>query len=175
MKKTVLLFMAALAIAGNAAAQSDTSKSKSGSDTAIQAPVSNLPDHLKDATSATIKPKHYLPVLGGYTTADGTINVNISVDEQNAGIVWIEGLPQGKLKGLLKKAPATYKIPTQKSATGKAVTEGTLIYDVDTKTLKLCTGCGYKDADPAATLTATKGIKVWQLNKAETSFEQVQQ
>ena len=128
---------------------------------------SNLPEHLKGVTSSTVQPKHYLPVLGAYATTDGATNLTIAVDEQNIGIVWIDGLPQGRVKAFLKKSPATYKIPAQKTADGKAIAEGTLVYDKDTKQLWLCTGCAYNEADPAATFTGKTKAKVWQLNRVE--------
>jgi hypothetical protein len=131
----------------------------------------NLPAHLKGVTSSTIQPKHYLPVLGGYATADGSVNVTVDVDSANMGMVWIQGLPQGRIKGLLKKAPGTYKIPAQKSSTGKAVAEGALVYDVETKQLQFCTGCTYNEANPTASFAAKKGVKVWQFNRVEVPFE----
>src|SRR5690242_18762807 len=46
------------------------------------------------------------PVLGKYqlTDKDGAQStVSVSLDETNKGIVWIEGLPQGKIKATLRK------------------------------------------------------------------------
>ncbi len=77
-------------------------------------------------------------------------NVKVVLDEQNKGLVWIEGLPQGKIKGMLRKSPSTYKIPAQKTEDGKDVKEGTLIYDKDTKIISICIGKAYNDQDPAA-------------------------
>lgn len=193
MKNTIFSFIAALFFTVSAGAQTDTTKQQTYPDSIKQTvtatssvsattPVtasastlvsvdSNLPEHLKGVTSSTVQPKHYLPVLGGYTTADGAVNLNIVVDEQNMGIVWIEGLPQGRVKGLLKKGPATYKIPAQKTAEGKAVAEGTLVYDKDTKQLWLCTGCPYNEADPSAPFTGKTKGKVWQLNRVEIPIE----
>lgn len=160
-------------------AQTDTAKTEVAktevATTATTAPVSNmvtldsnLPEHLKGVTSSTVQPKHYLPVLGSYSTSDAATNLTITVDEQNVGIVWIDGLPQGKVKAFLKKAPATYKIPAQKTVEGKSVAEGTLVYDKDAKQLWLCTDCAFNEADPAATFTSGKTkAKVWQLNKVD--------
>ena len=56
------------------------------------------------------------PVLGKYqlTDKEGTAyTVTATLDETNKGLVWIEGLPQGKIKAALRKSPATYKIPVQ--------------------------------------------------------------
>jgi hypothetical protein len=165
-------------------AQTDTAKTEVAT-TATTAPVSNmvtldsnLPENLKGVTSSTVQPKHYLPVLGSYSTADAATNLTITVDEQNVGIVWIDGLPQGKVKAFLKKAPATYKIPAQKTAEGKSVAEGTLVYDKDSKQLWLCTDCAFNEADPAATFTSGKTkAKVWQLNKVDetAAVETIQQ
>src|SRR5204862_5347355 len=68
------------------------------------------------------------PVIGQYqsnTNADQKLT--ITLDDQNKGFVWIDGLPQGRVKGVFKKTPATYKIPAQKTAEGTDVPEGTLI------------------------------------------------
>ena len=78
------------------------------------------------------------PVLGNYEfkgPADQTTNLKISLDEQNKGIVWLEGLPEGKIRAQLRKSPATYKIPMQKTEDGKSIAEGTLIYDKDNNQL----------------------------------------
>jgi len=90
------------------------------------------------------------PVLGQYessTNADAA-SVSISLDPENKGIVWIEGLPQGKVKAMLRQSPATYKIPAQKTEDGKDVAEGTAIYDKDTKTLSMVIGKEYNVANP---------------------------
>jgi hypothetical protein len=193
MKNITLTAIAALFAVGSAMAQTDTTRQQRDSartwpvaDTAVRSSATsstsnmaklddNLPAHLKGVTSSTIQPKHYLPVLGTYATADGGVNLNLVVDSANMGIVWVEGLPQGRIKGLLKKAPGTYKIPAQKSSTGKAIAEGTLVYDVDTKQLQFCTGCTYNEANPAAAFTGKKGVKVWQLNKSDVAVEPVNQ
>jgi hypothetical protein len=112
-------------------------------------------------------PEQVFPVLGEYqpsaapaveatpavtaTEAALTVsNVKIMLDEQNKGIVWVEGLPQGKVKAFLRKSPSTYKIPAQKTEDGKDVKEGTMIFDKDTKTLSVIIGKAYNDQDPAA-------------------------
>lgn len=92
------------------------------------------------------------PVIGQYESATNpeTASVAVSLDAQNKGMIWIEGLPQGKVKGLLTKSPATYKIPAQKNEEGKDVPEGTLIYDKDLNTLSICIGKNYVAENPAA-------------------------
>ncbi len=192
MKNKIFSVIAALFLVGAASAQTDTTiKTQTDSTmvdvqtdsvkveaaTSSTTPVSNmvtvdsnLPEHLKGVTSSTVQPKHYLPVLGSYTTADAATNLTIAVDEQNVGIVWIDGLPQGRVKAYLKKTPATYKIPAQKTAEGKSIAEGTLVYDKDANQLWLCTGCAFNEADPAATFTSGKSkAKIWQLNKVDAT------
>ena len=92
------------------------------------------------------------PVIGHYESATNpeTPSVNVSLDPQNKGLIWIEGLPQGRVKGLLTKSPATYKIPAQKNADGKDVSEGTLIYDKELNTLSICIGKNYITENPAS-------------------------
>ncbi len=92
------------------------------------------------------------PVIGFYESATNpeTPAVTISLDAQNKGLIWVEGLPQGKVKGLLTKSPATYKIPAQKNEEGKEIAEGTLIYDKDLNTLSICIGKNYNAENPTA-------------------------
>jgi len=94
------------------------------------------------------------PVIGQYqssTNADQKITVTL--DDQNKGFAWVEGLPQGKVKAILKKSPATYKIPAQKTESGTDVPEGTLIYDKDTKTISVMLGREFNDQDPGSVFT----------------------
>ncbi len=97
------------------------------------------------------------PALGKFesaTNAEAAL-ITITPDEQNKGVVWIEGLPQGKVKAMLRKSPATYKIPAQKTEEGKDVAEGTLIFDKETNTLSICIGKIYNATDPSAAFAAT--------------------
>ena len=59
------------------------------------------------------------PVLGKYeyTTEEAStpVPVTITRDTENKGVVWVNGLPQGRFKADLKVSPAIYKIPTQKT------------------------------------------------------------
>ena len=91
------------------------------------------------------------PVLGQYqsTSNPEAANVKVSLDAENKGLVWIEGLPQGRVKAMLRKSPATYKIPAQKTEDGKDVAEGTMIYDKDANTLNIAIGKTYNAEDPA--------------------------
>lgn len=123
------------------------------------------------------------PVIGNYqlTDKEGTAStVSVTLDPTNKGIVWIEGLPQGKIKATLRKSPATYKIPAQplggeeavateattdaadaktakntkaKAAKEKELPEGVLIYDKDANVMNVCIGCKYNNEDPAVAFT----------------------
>ncbi|HMK27972.1 MAG TPA: hypothetical protein VK483_18220 [Chitinophagaceae bacterium] len=99
-----------------------------------------------------LKASDIFPVIGKYesaTNADAA-SVTVNPDQQNKGMVWIEGLPQGRVKAMLRKSPATYKIPAQKTQDGKEVAEGTLIFDKETNTLSICIGKPYNTEDPAS-------------------------
>lgn len=139
------------------------------------------------------------PVLGKYqlTDKDGAQStVTISLDETNKGIVWVEGLPQGKIKATLRKSPATYKIPLQpldevasaetttteadadgkvktktakaaKEAKAKELPEGVLIYDKDANVLNVCIGCKYNNEDPAMAFTSSTETDAMATEEAE--------
>lgn len=91
------------------------------------------------------------PAVGQYESATNpdAAHITITLDEQSKGIVWVEGLPQGKIKAMLRKSPATYKIPAQKTEDGKDVAEGTMIFDKETNTLSICIGKTYDMENPA--------------------------
>lgn len=96
------------------------------------------------------------PVIGKYessTNADAA-SVSIALDAENKGMVWVEGLPQGKIKAILRKSPSTYKIPAQKTEDGKEVAEGTLIFDKETNTLSINIGKPFNAENPAAVFAA---------------------
>ena len=130
------------------------------------------------------------PVIGKYqlTNKEGVASeVTVMLDPSNKGIVWIEGLPQGKIKATLRKSPATYKIPVQplgevavateaevkdaKTAknvkAAKELPEGVLIYDKDANVLNVCIGCKYNNEDPASTFTATETSVTDEAEKTE--------
>jgi hypothetical protein len=90
------------------------------------------------------------PVIGQYQSSSSTdaSALKINLDEQNRGIVWIEGLPQGRVKAYLRRSPSTYMIPAQKTEDGKQIAEGVLLYDKDANTLNVCLGCAYNADDP---------------------------
>lgn len=80
--------------------------------------------------------------------APGTITVTL--DQENKGLVWVEGLPQGKFKAYLRKSPSSYRILAQKTESGEQIPEGTLLFDPETKMLNIALGKAYDDANPAA-------------------------
>ncbi len=89
------------------------------------------------------------PVIGQYqSTTNADQKITVTLDDQNKGVAWVDGLPQGKVKAILKESPATYKIPAQKIESGTDVPEGTLIYDKDTKTISVMLGREFNDQDP---------------------------
>jgi len=93
------------------------------------------------------------PVLGQYTlvnSADTAATLNVTLDSASKGIVWIEGLPQGRVKAYLRKSPATYRILAQKTESGKQVPEGTVMLDTATKTLNIALGAPFNETTPEA-------------------------
>ena len=96
------------------------------------------------------------PVIGQYqSSTNADQKLTITLDDQNKGFAWIDGMPQGRVKAVLKKSPATYKIPAQKTADGKDVPEGTLIYDKDSKVITVMVGRPFNDQDPASVFAVT--------------------
>lgn len=103
------------------------------------------------APRAPLTTNDIFPVIGQYESSNTEApTLNISLDEQNKGVVWVDGLPQGKIKAMLRKSPAIYKIPAQKTAEGKEVAEGTLIFDKENNTLNIALGKTYLAEDPAS-------------------------
>lgn len=126
--------------------------------------VSN-PEALKGLKSEELKAEHFFPVLGTYKgIGSSTGDAIITIDETNKGIVWVDGLSQGKFKAVMKAAPSTYKIPAQKTEDGKSVAEGTLFLNPTTRELTIVLGRAFDDADPTSFLTIStkKKTKVWQ-------------
>jgi hypothetical protein len=92
------------------------------------------------------------PALGKYTLATAEAQqITISPDAQNKGIVWIEGLPQGRIKALLKKSPATYKIPVQKNEEDKDIAEGAMFFNKEENKLYIILGRVLDEVNPLAT------------------------
>jgi hypothetical protein len=101
------------------------------------------------------------PVLGTYqlTSSDSTSgNLTITLDSFNKGMVWVEGLPQGRFKAFLKKSPSTYRITAQKTNSGKQIPEGTLYYNAEANTLNVSLGAAYNDTDPTAIFASNTGM-----------------
>ena len=89
-------------------------------------------------------------------------------------IVWVKGLPQGRVKAYLRKSPATYRIPAQKTEAGKNVPEGTLIFDKETSTLNISLGAPFNEADPAAVFahnSNTNGRNVVEVKKKTDTYK----
>lgn len=122
------------------------------------------PESLKGLTTETLTMAHIFPALGSYkANRTSTGDVTITLDSVNKGIVWVEGLPQGKFRALMKKAPSTYKIPAQKSESGKQVPEGTLYVNPGTNELTVLLGQPFNDANPSTSLTIGSKKKIaWQ-------------
>ena len=97
------------------------------------------------------------PVLGSYqlTAEDGSAQtVTVTLDSVNKGIVWVEGLPEGKFKAFLRQSPGIYRVIAQKSASGRQIPEGTLYFDPATSTLSIALGKHFDNVDPVAVFNA---------------------
>ena len=139
MKNTIFLFVAALLFSTAVSAQSTVDSIKA------KYQLQAMPEALTLEKS--------FPVVGSYslTAADGSTQpVTITIDSVNRGIVWVEGLPEGKFKAYLKRSPGTYRILAQKSENGKQIPEGTLLFDPTTNTLNVALGKKFDETDPAA-------------------------
>jgi len=132
------------------------------------------------------------PVLGKYGVVNkngDSTNINITLDEASKGVVWISGLPEGKVKAMLKVSPGTYKIPSQrtfindegieqtvevnteveaaitgnkkpaKKLSGKSVGEGTLIYDKEVNQIYINLGSKFNEADPGLVFAGLRPIE----------------
>ena len=111
---------------------------------------------LKEVKSEQLSNEQIFPALGNYhpeSSTEVTGTIHITLDPQNKGIVWVEGLPQGKIKAYLKVSPSTYKIPAQKTESGTDVAEGVLIYDKALNKLSICIGSPYNETNPSAAFT----------------------
>ena len=204
MKKIAIITSAALLLTAAVSAQTDTVPKQNNQPTSDQAteqpantdqqPVAKVyNDKYNNWTAETYKMQpmpealtieKIFPVIGKYEVtnkAGEAATLTVTLDETNKGIVWVEGLPQGKIKATLRKSPATYKIPVQplgeetmteqpadvsdakkdvkssKSTAAKAKTkelpEGVLIYDRDANVISVCIGCKYNNEDPATAFT----------------------
>ena len=137
MKNTIFLFLAALFITATVNAQSTVDSIKA------KYTLQPMPEAL------TLEKA--FPAIGTYqlTTADASSTVTVSMDSANKGIVWVEGLPQGKFKAFLKQSPATYRVIAQKTESGTQIPEGTLIFDPSTSTVNIALGKAFNDVNPS--------------------------
>lgn len=137
MKNTIFLAVAGLFFGASAQAQSTVDS------IAAKYKLQAMPEALT--------PEKTFPVVGTYQLSgtDSASALTISLDPFNKGIIWVEGLPQGKVKAYLKQSPSTYRILSQKGENGKQIPEGTLIYDKDANLLNIAMGAPYKEEDPA--------------------------
>ena len=175
----VALFTSAVAVAQtqpttpdpNQPAQTPTTTPVATTEVAVNSAYVSSPDQLKGLKSEELKPEHFFPVLGAYkASGSSTGDVTIALDETNKGIVWVDGLSQGKFKAVMKKAPSTYKIPAQKTESGKSVPEGTLFLNPTTKELTIMLGRPFDDTDPTSFLTMPSKTKSkgWQYTGVKT-------
>src|SRR5438270_8167786 len=110
MKKTFLAAAAALVIGASVQAQSTVDS--------IQSKYKLQP------MPAALTIEETFPVIGNYqltNSTEGTGTVTVNLDSTNKGMVWVDGLPQGRIKAYLRQSPATYRIVSQKSGSGKQV------------------------------------------------------
>lgn len=107
----------------------------------------------------------------GTTQSVATNSVVVTLDPENKGVIWVEGLPQGKFKAYLKKSPSTYRIMTQKTEGGKQIPEGTLIFDPETKALNIALGKDYDEADPAAIFALNPALMATATTDASASTD----
>lgn len=146
MKNTFLFFGLLLAAASHAQTTEQTATQTAATETATT--VAAQPARV---SSDNITPEFFLPALGHFTGTEGsTENLTITVDPQNMGIIWVEGFAAGKFKALLKQSPATYKIPAQKTESGKYISEGTLMVSPESGVVKILMGKAFDDAAPAS-------------------------
>ena len=99
--------------------------------------------------------RHYIPVLGTYVSAEESQeqnrNVMIQVDEENSGKIWIDGLTPEKICAVRKANSGTYnvyKIQSQK-VNEEAIPEGTVLYDDNSKEVRICIGRKFVDSNPS--------------------------
>lgn len=155
MKKTIGLVASVLFSFFTIVAQAQQTESQQTWDPKKNPTVDSITSKYKDkivAPRPALTTEDIFPAIGKYESATNTdaASVTITLDAENKGLVWIEGLPQGKVKAMLRKSPATYKIPAQKTEDGKDVAEGTAVFDKETNTLSICIGKNYNVAEPTA-------------------------
>jgi len=149
MKKPALLagilLLSSLAIVN---AQGEEKKEPASTNPTVTAITSKY--HLNEMPE-TLSVDKVFPVIGTFESTSGEqLLLTVSLDPVNKAFVWISGLPQGKVKAILYKSPATYKIMKQKTEEGNDVPEGTLIYDKEQNILNICIGKKFDGNNPAS-------------------------
>jgi hypothetical protein len=102
------------------------------------------------------------PAIGKYQLTDkegNAVTVTATLDETNKGILWVNGLPQGPVKAYLRKSPAVYKIPVQKTLDDKEIKEGVLIFDKENNIMEICIGCEYNNENPAMAFSEEQPVE----------------
>ena len=152
MKKTIILTGAVcLLLTASLYAQVDTPPAQ---------PETTSPEiQMSDSTKSGLIPmpeplttEKIFPAIGKYQLTDKEGNallVTATLDETNKGILWVNGLPQGPVKAYLRKSPAVYKIPVQKTLDDKEIKEGVLIFDKENNIMEICIGCEYNNENPS--------------------------
>lgn len=148
----------------------DTTKKSSGWGSLAPIPQSEPLTEFKPSAQAHNAGNYYVAILGNYQPANAnttepsstssnvtntTGNVSITVDDQNPGKIWVEGIGANKFYAYLKNESNIYKIPAQKVGDSK-VEEGIVAYDEASKQVHIRIGSGYNDADPQASLNTTE-------------------
>jgi len=166
MKKTAIITgLAFLTLGATVNAQTD-STAKPATDSVLSRPATNDKYNNWSSDQYKMQPMpealtqdKVFPVVGRYDLTDkegAQSQVTITLDEANKGYVWVDGLPQGRIKAILRKSPATYKIPAQKSGEekdAKSIAEGVLIYDKEANLLNVCIGCTFNSENPNEAFT----------------------
>ena len=94
-------------------------------------------------------------VTDANVTESNVANVTVYLDAESKGIVWVEGLPEGKFKAFLKKSPSTYRIISQKTESGVQIPEGTLFFDPEANVLNIAIGKEYNEEDPTSVFASS--------------------
>lgn len=189
MKRNVI-YATAVALLMNAVAfAQETPPVKEENPSTAQTKTVEIPQNYRPKSAellpmpAAITNEAIFPAIGVYELKDkdgNAAHVTVTQDEENKGIVWIEGLPQGKIKAFLKQSPAVYKIPAQEpvkdmmaeeavaeetspkskkqTATAPKVNmlpEGTLYYDSDNNIMQIQLGTKFNEAEPLQVFNST--------------------